>query len=54
MNVFWLGFACRIAAATVTVGGDAETTTTSEEERQQREIEIPSWTAAEFVYGGSH
>ena len=54
LNVFWLGFACRIAAANVTVGGDAETATTSEEERQQREIELPSWTAAEFVYGGSH
>jgi hypothetical protein len=42
------------AAASVTVGGDAETATTSEEERQQREIEVPSWTAAEFVYDGSH
>jgi hypothetical protein len=41
-------------AETVTVGGDAETTTTSKQERQQREIEVPSWTAAEFVYDGSH
>jgi hypothetical protein len=35
---------------TVTLGGDAEQTTTSAQERQQREIEVPSWTAAEFVY----
>ena len=38
---------------TVTLGGDAEQTTTSAQERQQREIEVPSWTAAEFVYDGN-
>ena len=42
------------AAATVTLGGDAEKTTTSDQERAQREIEVPDWTAAEFVYDGSH
>ena len=41
-------------AATVTLGGDAEQTTISDQERKQREIEVPSWTAAEFVYEGSH
>ncbi len=42
------------AADTITVGGDVEVTTISEQEREQQEIEIPSWTAAEFVYEGSH
>jgi len=41
-------------AGTITVGGDVEATTTSEEEREQQEIEVPFWTAAEFVYDGSH
>jgi hypothetical protein len=38
---------------TVTLGGEAEQTTTSDQERKLREIEVPSWTAAEFVYNGS-
>jgi hypothetical protein len=42
------------AAGTITIGGDAEATTTSQQEREQREIELPSWTAAEFVYDGNH
>ena len=41
-------------AGTITVGGDGEPTTTSEQEREQWEIELPSWTAAEFGYDGSH
>ena len=43
-----------LSAATVTLGGDAEKTTTSDQERAKHEIEVPSWTAAEFIYGGSH
>jgi hypothetical protein len=42
------------AAATVTLGGEAEPTTTSDQERKQREVEVPSWTASEFAYGGRH
>jgi len=40
--------------ANVILGGDAEPTTTTDQERKQREIEVPSWTATEFDYGGSH
>lgn len=42
------------AAAAVTPGGDAERTTTNAQERAQRKVDVPSWTAAEFVYDGSH
>jgi len=41
------------AAANVTLGGSDEATTTTDQERAKREVEFPSWTAAEFVYGGS-
>ena len=41
------------AAASVTLGGNAESTTTSKQERAQREVKLPSWTAAEFAYGDS-
>jgi hypothetical protein len=41
------------AAANVTLGGNAESTTTSNQERAQREVKLPSWTAAEFAYGDS-
>jgi len=40
-------------ATTVRLGGEAEAGTTSERERTGREIKMPSWTAAEFVHGGS-
>jgi len=42
------------AAAAVTLGGDAERTTTTAQERAKRKVDVPSWTAAEFVYDGSH
>jgi hypothetical protein len=41
-------------AATVALGGDTEPTTTSDQERKQREVDVPSWTATEYVYDGTH
>ena len=41
------------SAASVTLGGDVEPTTTSNEERAHRQVDVPSWTSAEFVYGDS-
>lgn len=40
------------AAAKVTLGGDVEPSTTSAQERALRKIEVPSWTAVEYVFGG--
>ena len=41
------------ATTGVTLGGGAEPETTTAAERAQREIKMPSWTAAEFVQGSS-
>jgi hypothetical protein len=41
-------------AANVPLGGDLEPTTTSDQERQPRKVEVPFWTASEYVYGGAH
>ena len=48
-----LGKSMARSAASVTLGGNAEPTTTSKQERAQREVKLPSWTAAEFAYGDS-
>ena len=37
----------------VTLGGEAEAATTSEQERARRTAPLPSWTAAEYAWGGS-
>ena len=43
-------------AARVTLGGQAggEAVTTDETERRERDRELPSWVAREFVYGDAH
>lgn len=41
------------STTSLTLGGTAEPATTSERERAQREIKVPSWTAAEFTYDGN-
>jgi hypothetical protein len=39
--------------ATVQLGGGVEAVTTSDRERTERQIKMPSWTAAEFLHKGS-
>ena len=42
------------AMAKVTLGGAVEATTTSAEESAQQKVEVPSWTAVEYIFGGDH
>ena len=41
------------AAAAVTLGGGIETNTTSAAEQAQRQLKLPSWTAAEYQLAGA-
>lgn len=42
------------SAAKVTLGGEAEPATTSERERAPRQVQFPTWTAAEHVFRDGH